>query len=497
MMRSKAVSFLKGRLLAPLLLLLCAIILRGITFGNPMLEPDEQFYLFAGGRLLQGDLPYVDVWDRKPLGIFLIYSFFHLFGTWRILAYQIGALLSLWGTALIVRNIASRIAPMSGAFMAALLYEIWPNLAGGEGGQSPIFYNGLVTAAIWLIVSRLTYIKESISACRYVGVAVMLLFGLAMQIKYTSIFEGLYAGILLLFFSWQKRKNLYETSMNSLLWISCAILPTVIILFFYWINGYASDWIFANFVSIFERGKPNSHEELLLIKKILLIVLPILFLWPLRRILNIRFAQAQRPIITLLNGWTCFALAGVALFGTWFPHYALPLFPPLVIQAAPLWYAPIGRISIVLVAAIGTFYGQLTLWKHHKHKGNKKAFTQIEQAIISNGGGCFFIYNGPIMLYDALPYCKLSKYQFPSLFYFKSEEHATGMNPENELRRILAQKPQHIITQNPADESENPIIRKELIQTLQKNYSESYAWIRDKRSIVVYTKKNLLPPRSK
>ena len=121
MMRSKAVSFLKGRFLAPLLLLLCAIILRGITFGNPMLEPDEQFYLFAGGRLLQGDLPYVDVWDRKPLGIFLIYSFFHLFGTWRILAYQIGALLSLWGTSLIVRNIASRIAPLSGVFMASLL----------------------------------------------------------------------------------------------------------------------------------------------------------------------------------------------------------------------------------------------------------------------------------------------------------------------------------------------------------------------------------------
>ena len=43
------------------------------------------------------------------------------------------------------------------------------------------------------------------------------------------------------------------------------------------------------------------------------------------------------------------------------------------------------------------------------------------------------------------------------------------MNPENELRRILAQELQHIITQNPADESENPTTRKELIQNLKKN----------------------------
>lgn len=110
----------------------------------------------------------------------------------------------------------------------------------------------------------------------------------------------------------------------------------------------------------------------------------------------------------------------------------------------------------------------------------------MEQVIMANGVGCIFIYNGPIMLYDSLPYCKLSKYQFPSLFYFKSEQHATGMNPVQELHRILSRYPKYIVTQNPADENENPFVRQELMQGIQKNYKKIYTWQRDKRSIDIY-----------
>ncbi|MCH4090465.1 hypothetical protein [Acetobacter sp.] len=85
----------KTRAVFPVSLLLFAIVSRVATFGNPLIHIDEQFYLFAGGRLLHGDLPYVQIWDRKPLGLFLLYAFFHLFGPWRFLAYQIGALLSV------------------------------------------------------------------------------------------------------------------------------------------------------------------------------------------------------------------------------------------------------------------------------------------------------------------------------------------------------------------------------------------------------------------
>ena len=47
---------------------------RAPTFGNPFLGFDEQFYLLVGDRMLHGALPYVDIFDRKPIGLFLLYA---------------------------------------------------------------------------------------------------------------------------------------------------------------------------------------------------------------------------------------------------------------------------------------------------------------------------------------------------------------------------------------------------------------------------------------
>jgi hypothetical protein len=51
---------------------LLALMLRAFTFGSPTIQIDEQFYLLVGDRMLHGALPFVDIWDRKPIGLFLI-----------------------------------------------------------------------------------------------------------------------------------------------------------------------------------------------------------------------------------------------------------------------------------------------------------------------------------------------------------------------------------------------------------------------------------------
>ena len=64
------------------------------SFGNPVIgsdEGDEQFYLLVGDRMLHGLLPYVDVWDRKPVGLFLVYAAIRLLGGEGIWQYQLAA----------------------------------------------------------------------------------------------------------------------------------------------------------------------------------------------------------------------------------------------------------------------------------------------------------------------------------------------------------------------------------------------------------------------
>ena len=53
--------------------ILVALGLRMATFGNPNLFVDEAFYFAAGIEMTQGALPFVDIWDRKPLGHFALY----------------------------------------------------------------------------------------------------------------------------------------------------------------------------------------------------------------------------------------------------------------------------------------------------------------------------------------------------------------------------------------------------------------------------------------
>lgn len=63
----------KADWIAAALIIAFAFLIRSATFGNPTLEPDESFYLLVGIKMHDGLLPYVDIYDRKPFGLFVIY----------------------------------------------------------------------------------------------------------------------------------------------------------------------------------------------------------------------------------------------------------------------------------------------------------------------------------------------------------------------------------------------------------------------------------------
>lgn len=478
------------KIFVPIILLIFAALLRFQTFGNPLLDLDEEFYLFVGGQLLEGQLPFVDIWDRKPFGLFAIYAFFHLFGPWRIFAYQIGALLCLWGTALCVRAMALTIASAEGAFAAALIYEIWPNLAHGEGGQAPIFYNLLVAIAMLLIVRRLPNLQQNPQECQKTGCLVMLLFGLSMQIKYTTVFEGIFAGIYLIWCLWKSGYSINKILLSASAWVLCAIIPTVSVFIFYFMDGYGHEWWFANIESIFHRTSPSPKELKHNILKMLIVLYPLLLGWIASLLLQRNIKKEQKPYFYFLNAWAVSAIVGVALFGTWFKHYALPIFVPVSIQIAPLFYNKIGRLFAIFLTILGTIWGQKILWKEGKYYKNQRIFNEIKNAISSSPPGCIFIYEGPVIIYDSLPYCRLTNHPFPAHFHSKIENNATGMDTQIEIEKILAQKPKYIITQEPQIDDENIAVRNMIYKNIYENYSKLHNVDLIYSSIAIYIRNN-------
>ena len=231
--------------------LLLALAVRGQTLGNPVVGYDEQFYLLVGDRMLHGAVPYVDIFDRKPIGLFLIYAGVRLLGGDGAIQYQLVAALAVAGTAtLIAALVRATLRPAAGRTLAAAvagaLYILWLNFMECEGGQAPVFFNLPIAGAALLTLAALRH-----PARRFVlGSAAMALAGLAIQIKYTAAIEGGFFGLALV---WATRGAGWRLLADALGWIAVALLPTALAAGWYWQHGALGAFVFANFRSIFGR----------------------------------------------------------------------------------------------------------------------------------------------------------------------------------------------------------------------------------------------------
>jgi len=482
-----------GRL-AAVVLLAVAIVARWRTFGDPVIHIDEQFYLLVGGRMLHGAIPYVDIWDRKPIGLFLLYAVFHMFGS-GVLAYQIGGLASVWLTALLLFAMGRRIAPPAGALAGAILYILCLNLAGGEGGQAPVFYNLPVAAAIALILFRRHRAGAKDGDLRGVGAAAMMLFGIALQIKYSAVFEGLFAGVMLLWFAWSGGRPLGRLAIDALLWVGCALAPTALAAAVYAGMGHIGDWWFANATSILMRRPELPDAVAMRIEVMLALMVPLVLSVPLRRWTGSRPADpAMRADLRVLDGWAAAALMGVVLFGSWFNHYALPLFAPFSLVAAPLWNRRAGRAWLAVLLLCSGLWGQRVLYRHGITRGTGETLAAAVEAA-RGARGCVFVYDGMPAFYDATGSCLLTSHPFSAHLQALNEVGATGIDEAREVRRIMTFRPERVMTMEPAYDGENLAARAELYRVLTPDYRELFRYTGSQHNYVVYGRKDVTPPR--
>ncbi len=448
-----------------------AILTRAMVFGNPFIFADEEFYMFVGGRMLHGELPFVDVWDRKPIGIFLLYEVFHLFGPWRVWAYQTFALLSAWATSILCLKVARFIAPAGGALLAGCLYLVWTANSQGCGGQTPIFYNLLTVWAILLITRFLA--RQTRLSLFQTGAGVMALFGLALQIKTSVVFEGVYVGLYLMWLTYRQDRNLMKVVPYALAWCGIALVPTVAAMLFYVLAGHFQEWWFANVISIFLK-KPSpvaSLHQWLHTVYWGLVMLGILLITTILRLIFRKQTADCQTLSRFLGGWAWTAFAGFAIFNTFTKHYSLPLYPAFFIFAAPLWTSRLSRLWLVLLLV----WGGIRAYDAEKrlHKASNLTTLKKVLPVFSAQPGCIYNYDTPDTFTDSLPYCHLTRFPFSGHLGTDTEKHALGIDPVQEIKAILARKPLYILIS--ADDSDrNPYINHDTFNVLIKEIRQHY-----------------------
>jgi len=449
------------------ILLTVALLVRAQTFGNPVLGYDEQFYLLVGERMLHGAVPYVDIFDRKPIGLFLIYAFAQMFGGNGFIAYKLLALGFVVGTALGLFHVARRFAGPFGATAASALFVVWHSFMGGEGGQSPVFYDPFVLLAAALVIRAMDRPETLVKA----GGAAMLSMGLAMQIKYCALFEGAYFGCVLLWLGMRQGMSAARLAACGALWIGLALAPTLAVLGAYAAMGHASEFLFANFISVMAQGRNPLAVQLRDLLEIAAILSPLLLL---RGVGSLRGAGPAGDAAGLfLRGWFVVSLTALLVyfrFNT--PHYAIPLLLPLCIWLAPLLDAPRRRVASVALVGIALVAAQFVLADQQRMRGGAREAALVTAAARPTSDGCIYVYAGYPALYQLTGSCLPSRWAFPGGLNMADEANAKaqGVDPVAEVQRILAQRPPVIVDEFPVSPFGNPATHALVRRAIARDY---------------------------
>jgi hypothetical protein len=402
----------------------------------------------------------------SPSACFLIYAAIRELGGDGFVQYKLVACVVVALTAFLIARAARPIANGFAACVAACLYILWLNVTGGEGGQAEVFCNLPVLMAA-MLVWRVTRTGAHIAA---LGCAAMLLVGIALQIKYTAIFEGLFLGIALL---WAHRRSNPKPAQAigvAVLWIGCALLPTALAALVYWRMGALPPFLFANFISEFGRVRDGLSAQAVGLIKLIGILLPLLFVCALSlRSRNFEAGVARGfPFL-----WLGASILGVLLFGSFLAsHYAIPVLVPACIAAAPFFARPRpARLVAGVTVALAAVIGQIALARSEFRQGGPAQALAVAQAAQPHRG-CIYVYDGYPALYMLTHSCLPTRWAFPGHLNTSDEDSAAalGIDPATEVRRILATRPEVIVDDAPAYTLGNPETRALVEAELARDY---------------------------
>ncbi|MES2493803.1 MAG: hypothetical protein V4579_11060 [Pseudomonadota bacterium] len=436
------------------------------TLGNPVLEPDEQFYQMVGVQMKSGAMPFVDIFDRKPYGLFLFYYLIaSVFGT-SALGYQLVVCAIVAATVvLIFHAVVLQGIDRASAIAAGCAYIVWLGLMQGEGGQAEVIYAPLVLGSA-LATQRAAQRSRDVDPAGFkaFGLLAMLLIGIAIQIKYTVIIEGVFFGLWLTVAAFRQTAGRAAKLAQVAAFAATALAPTVVCAAGYLAAGHGHEFVFANFQSIFGRNAETAENQIdgIIETGLILAALTIA-----AGLAVLRPASCPRMFWI---GWLVAAASSYILMRLYVtPHYAIPILLPLVIVAAPV----MGERKALVLLTVAAVISQFVLASNIARKGTAKTLNSLAGVAGHRGSSCIYVHDGYSALYTATASCLPTRWPFPPHLAFQIENAPSGLgvDPTTEIRRILASRPAVIYDRYPADAGANLETRKILDEALAAHYA--------------------------
>jgi hypothetical protein len=438
------------------------LIVRLPGFPASSLDWDESCYVLLAQQILSGHIPYVTMFDQKPLGAPLLFAFaMGLFGKNLMVIRLLGAI-SVLATCLMLRSLASLVGlSRMSALGTALLYGSFSTQCSGLQGTNIEILIAPFTTGAFLIAFRNQF---ALSVARRTAVFIVtgVLFGIAIQLKYLPVISAA-AMYLALVTVWLATKSI---NFRSAILLGCVfggvcLLPTISAVATYWWLGHLDEFLLANF------GFMPSYVRVVepfsaMVPRIIHNVAAISLLIVLAGTAVVRKSLDHRTMFIVILWLIAEAVALAAPWKFW-DHYFLLLLPPLCLLAGSYFDSLMRSVAacmessrktqIIVLRAVMTavilaplvdvaswiIRGDLQI----SQPDMPRQVAEVLQTDTLPGKTVWVVDYKPIIYF-------LSGIDSPTRFPFPpslvgSLSSYNGSHPDREVRRILAMKPTYLI----------------------------------------------------
>jgi len=454
---------------AAMLGLMVAITLaaRGANLGNPDYHADESFYLLVGSAMHQGAIPYVDIWDRKPPGLFVFFWLLSGIAP-SVLSYQIAAIGFVAATAVVVSRLASRWSGRLGAVLAGATYIAWLQPLLGGGGNAPVFYNLFVASAVLLLVRRIEQREASINLAE-AGLAALLC-GVAVSFKPTAVFEGAFVVLAFVIIEWRRTQNWRRAAFVLAITGMAASLPMLAAVLWYALQGDLATFVQATVLSSFHKTGANPAVFWVAVRYLAALT----FLLVASAALGCNsWLETRRngDFAALMFWWLGASIAGFLAVPNFYSHYALPLVPVLAVFSAPfLDKRPVGQVLASLSIGWALVLGQS--FQFTQAAQVKEQFERVVAVAKANmPTKTLYVFDGSPWLYAATGAVLPTRFVFPEHLMMRTEASAIGVDPLKELAAVLSRRPDVIVVADFPRPDGNPAAFALLRGSLRRDYT--------------------------
>lgn len=418
-----------------------ALLTRVSTFGDPDYHNDELLFFLIGQRMHDGLIPYVDIWDRKGPGLFLVYYLIAGLGR-SVVGYQLAACLFATATACVIDRTAARFAGRVGALLGGTFYLVMLPLCQGGGGQAPVFYNLFMAIAFAIVLARIPALRAGrIDGPVYLAMASA---GFALTFKQTAAIEGAFLGCCVLWQLWRGGMPAARLASAAPRLAAAGAAPMLGFALIYAAIDHFPEFWHALVTSNLAKAYNPAGDGMARAGSLLLMASP-LALPALAALTLPAQGKARRIPRAVFAGWIGAAALGVAVIPNFIDHYLLPALLPLAVTASAfLGRGRLGPIYAGFATLLVLMAGPSL--KFAERQASRQAMAALVTDITARDPAPrLFVYQGPVYLYSAFGTTPPTPLVFPMHLFHAPERDTSHLDTAGEVGKVLAWRPTVIV----------------------------------------------------